>query len=200
MIDDLKVMWPHHQSNLRDVEAYCFFPHNLTNVNSAKLSGHDESGSRGTLVHLEKSMRECHRRVFTAVEQVDGPSGPDMKELQQRSWGVPHVLPMMRKEVTDLAYAFQWCPYPVILQPCCVPVQFHLHQTEAHSSAFEFVHGSALLRVHHTLHKACYLICATFRCWEVRLSCSAVSQIRRRHSSPMSCKPSEAVLPLLMAH
>ncbi|DBB10326.1 TPA: hypothetical protein ACH3X3_001887 [Trebouxia sp. C0006] len=99
MIDDLKVMWPHHQSNLRDVEAYCFFPHNLTNVNSAKLSGHDESGSRGTLVHLEKSMRECHRRVFTAVEQVDGPSGPDMKELQQRSWGVPHVLPMMRKEV-----------------------------------------------------------------------------------------------------
>lgn len=132
IIDDLKVMWPSHQSNLRDVEAYCFFPHDSTNVNSAKLSGHDESGSRGTLVHLEKSMRECHRRVFTAVGHVDGPSGPDMKE-QQRSWGVPHVLPMMRKEVTDLAYAFQWCPYPVILQPCCLCSFTFTKQRRIHS-------------------------------------------------------------------
>jgi len=55
-------------------------------------------------------MRECHRRVFSAVEHVDGPSGSDMKELPHRSWGVPHVLPMMRKEVTDLA-----CPVNVVV-------------------------------------------------------------------------------------
>ena len=120
ILDDLKVMWPGHQSNLRDVEAYCFFPHDSTNARSAKL-GHDKSCRRCTLVHLEKPMRECHRHVFLAVEHIDGPCGPDTKELVHRSWGVPHVLPMMRKEVTDLAYPDNVVGVlTIILQPCCL--------------------------------------------------------------------------------